>query len=151
MRSLLYSLRADGSLDARFSKRSLRKCIATTTFYENAGRWPPTICDHRLLRRRESEKRPPLEGALHAGAAINSKNCCGHMLRREIGAQALIRRINAAVLGLLAAALYKPLWTSSVNSSIAFAIALCGFALLSAWRTPPLIVVILGAMAGAAY
>jgi chromate transporter len=56
--------------------------------------------------------------------------------------------INAAVVGLLGAALYNPLWTSSVRTTGDFAIALVGFVLLTAWRAPPLIVVILGALGG---
>jgi chromate transporter len=72
------------------------------------------------------------------------------VFRRRVGAQAIMRGINAAVVGLLGAALYNPLWTSSVKSSADFAIALTGFVLLVAWRTPPLLVVILGALAGLA-
>jgi chromate transporter len=72
------------------------------------------------------------------------------MFRQRVGAQAIMRGINAAVVGLLGAALYNPLWTSSVKSSGDFAAALVGFVLLSAWRTPPLIVVILGALGGIA-
>lgn len=59
-----------------------------------------------------------------------------------------MRGVNAAVVGLLGAALYNPLWVSAVKSASDFAIALVGFVLLTAWRTPPLIVVILGAAAG---
>ncbi len=70
--------------------------------------------------------------------------------RQRVGAQATMRGINAAVVGLLGAALYNPLWTSSVNSSGDFALALAGFVLLTAWRAPPLIVVILGALGGIA-
>ena len=69
-------------------------------------------------------------------------------LRRRVGAQAVMRGINAAVVGLLGAALYSPLWVGSVKSSADFAIALTGFTLLVAWPTPPLLVVILGALAG---
>jgi chromate transporter len=58
--------------------------------------------------------------------------------------------LNAAVVGLLGAALYNPLWTSSVKSSGDFALALVGFVLLIAWRTPPPIVVVLGALGGIA-
>jgi chromate transporter len=68
--------------------------------------------------------------------------------RRRVGAQAIMRGINAAVVGLLGAALYNPLWISSVNSSGDFALALVGFVLLSVWRVPPLLVVILGALGG---
>ncbi|MGB6310735.1 MAG: chromate efflux transporter [Steroidobacteraceae bacterium] len=71
-------------------------------------------------------------------------------LRQRLGALATMRGINAAVVGLLAAALYNPLWTTSVKSSADFAVALVGFVLLTAWRAPPLIVVILGALAGMA-
>jgi chromate transporter len=68
--------------------------------------------------------------------------------RQRAGAQAIVRGINAAVVGLLGAALYDPLWTSSVKSVGDFAVALVGFVLLTAWRMPPLIVVILAAFAG---
>lgn len=68
--------------------------------------------------------------------------------RQRAGAQAIMRGINAAVVGLLGAALYDPLWMSSVKSVGDFAVVLVGFALLTAWRMPPLIVVILGACAG---
>jgi chromate transporter len=70
--------------------------------------------------------------------------------RQRVGAQATMRGINAAVVGLLGAALYNPLWISSVKSSGDFAVALVGFVLLTAWRAPPLIVVILGALGGMA-
>lgn len=59
-----------------------------------------------------------------------------------------MRRVNAAVVGLLAAALYNPLWTSSVRTPGDFGLALVGFVLLSAWRAPPLLVVILSALGG---
>jgi chromate transporter len=68
--------------------------------------------------------------------------------RQRAGGQAIMRGINAAVVGLLGAALYNPLWVSSVKSGSDFAVALAGFVLLTAWGTPPLMVVILGAFAG---
>jgi chromate transporter len=70
--------------------------------------------------------------------------------RRRFGAQAIMRGINAAVVGLLGAALYNPLWTSSVKSSGDFAVALVGFVLLTMWRAPPLLVVVIGALSGIA-
>jgi len=66
--------------------------------------------------------------------------------RRLTVAQAVMRGVNAAVVGLLAAALYNPLWTSSVRTPGDFGLALVGFVLLSAWRTPPLLVVIISAL-----
>ncbi|WP_322517611.1 chromate efflux transporter [Rhodopseudomonas palustris] len=69
--------------------------------------------------------------------------------RRAAGAQAAMRGVNAAVVGLLGAALYDPVWTSSVHGPVDFAIALTGFVLLTAWRAPPLVVVAGSALAGA--
>jgi chromate transporter len=71
--------------------------------------------------------------------------------RRRSGAQAMMRGVNAAVVGLLGAALYNPVWTSSVRTPRDFAIALVGFVLLTAWRAPPLIVVAVSAIGGIAF
>jgi chromate transporter len=70
--------------------------------------------------------------------------------RKRVFAQAAMRGINAAVVGLLGAALYNPVWTSSVRTSGDFAVAATGFVLLTVWRAPPLIVVLLGAAGGVA-
>jgi len=50
--------------------------------------------------------------------------------------------VNAAVVGLLAAALYDPVWTSAVRGPVDVAIAAIGFTLLVAWRASPLLVVV---------
>ena len=63
-------------------------------------------------------------------------------------AQAAMRGVNAAVVGLLGAALYNSVWTTSVRTPADFAIALVGFVLLVAWRAPPLLVVIVSALGG---
>jgi chromate transporter len=70
--------------------------------------------------------------------------------RSRAGAQAAMRGINASVVGLLGAALYNPVWTTSVRTSGDFAVALVGFLLLTVWRAPPLLVVSIGAFAGVA-
>jgi chromate transporter len=70
--------------------------------------------------------------------------------RKLAGAQAAMRGVNAAVVGILGAALYDPVSTSSVHSPRDFAVALVGFVLLTAWRTPPLAVVAFSAAAGMA-
>lgn len=72
-----------------------------------------------------------------------------HALRTGQGAQAAMRGINAAVVGLLGMALYSPVWTSAVQSGTDFAVAVTGFVLLVVWRAPPLVVVALSAAAGA--
>lgn len=71
-------------------------------------------------------------------------------LRKRAGAQAMMRGVNAAVVGVLGAALYDPVWTTTVHSPRDFGIALVGFALLIAWRAPPLVVVAFSAAAGVA-
>jgi chromate transporter len=65
-------------------------------------------------------------------------------------ARAMMRGVNASVVGLLGAALYSPVWTSSVRTPGDFAVALVGFILLTVWRAPPLVVVALSALGGTA-
>jgi chromate transporter len=69
--------------------------------------------------------------------------------RARADAQAVMRGINATVVGLLGAALYQPIWTSSIKTAGDFSVALLGFVLLTVWRTPPVFIVIIGALAGA--
>lgn len=69
-------------------------------------------------------------------------------LRLRPSAQAAMRGTNAAVVGILGAALYNPVWTSAVLSPRDFALALAGFLLLTVWKLPPWIVVVLLAVAG---
>jgi chromate transporter len=70
-------------------------------------------------------------------------------LRLRPGAQAAMRGTNAAVVGILGAALYNPVWTSAVLTPRDFAVALTGFLLLTVWKLPPWIVVVLLAVTGA--
>lgn len=69
-------------------------------------------------------------------------------LRRRRGAQAAVRGANAAVVGILAAALYTPVFTSAISGPGPFGLALVAFVLLVAWRMPPLLVVAVGAVGG---
>jgi chromate transporter len=71
-------------------------------------------------------------------------------LQRRPGARAAILGVNAAVVGLLAAALYDPVWTGSVHSAADVALALGGFVLLTAGRLAPWLVVVLTALGGVA-
>jgi chromate transporter len=68
--------------------------------------------------------------------------------RRRANAQAIMRGVNAAVVGLLGAALYNPVWTSAVKTPGDFALALVGFVLLAVWQAPPLVVVAISAIGG---
>jgi chromate transporter len=70
-------------------------------------------------------------------------------LRRRLSAQAALRGVNAAVVGLLLAALYNPVWTAGILSARDFALATGAFLLLFMWQTPPWLVVVLSALGGA--
>jgi chromate transporter len=70
-------------------------------------------------------------------------------LRTRPAAQAAMRGTNAAVVGILGAALYNPVWTTAILTPRDFAVALGGFLLLTVWRMPPWFVVSLLAVAGA--
>jgi chromate transporter len=71
--------------------------------------------------------------------------------RRRPGTQAVMRGINAAVVGLLGAALYTPIWTSAIQGPRDFAVAMVGFILLIAWKAPPVLVVAVSALGGALF
>lgn len=59
-----------------------------------------------------------------------------------------IMGINAAVIGILIAALYSPIWTSSILEVKDFALAVVLFSMLTYWKLPPWIVVVTGAVLG---
>jgi chromate transporter len=71
-------------------------------------------------------------------------------LRRKSSAQAALRGVNAAVVGLLLAALYNPVWTSGIANAGDFALGVVAFLLLFMWKTPPWLVVVFCALGGAA-
>jgi chromate transporter len=68
-------------------------------------------------------------------------------LRANEAAQSALKGVNAAVVGLLLAALYNPIFVNAVFGAGDFAFALAAFALLQFARVPPWAVVILGAFA----
>jgi chromate transporter len=70
-------------------------------------------------------------------------------LRSRPAAQAALKGVNAAVVGLLLAALYHPVWTAGITRAADFALAAAAFLLLFMWKTPPWLVVILCAVGGA--
>jgi chromate transporter len=69
-------------------------------------------------------------------------------LRHRTGVRAALRGVNAAVVGVLLAALFTPIWTGAVHTSADFGIGLVAFLLLALWTLPPWLVVLLGAAAG---
>ena len=71
-------------------------------------------------------------------------------LRRNPHAQAALAGVNAAVVGLLLAALYNPVWTSAIHGGADFGLALTAFVALVFWRAPPWAVVLACGVGGAA-
>ena len=70
-------------------------------------------------------------------------------LRRLEHRQAVLRGVNAAVVGVLLAALYSPVWTAGVHTSAGFGLALVAFLALTLWAVPPWAVVVAGALIAA--
>ncbi|WP_313811511.1 chromate efflux transporter [Glutamicibacter sp.] len=69
-------------------------------------------------------------------------------LSKRPAAQAVMRGAGAAVVGILASALYSPVFTSAILGPKEFALALVCFVLLISWKLPPWIVVVVGALGG---
>jgi len=70
-------------------------------------------------------------------------------LRAQASFQAMLRGVNAAVVGLLLAALYRPVWMSAMHAPGDFALGLVDFLLLAFWKWPPWLVVVLSALGSA--
>ncbi|UVI30640.1 chromate transporter [Paenibacillus spongiae] len=68
--------------------------------------------------------------------------------RRSAKVQGALAGINAAVVGILLAALYDPLWTTAILAPADFALVSILFAMLVFWKLPPWVIVITGAMGG---
>lgn len=69
-------------------------------------------------------------------------------LRRRTGVRAALAGVNAAVIGLLLAALYNPIWTGTLHAPVHFALVLLAFAALQIWKLPVWLLVLLYALGG---
>lgn len=69
-------------------------------------------------------------------------------LRRNTRTHAALSGINAAVVGLLLAALYQPVWTSAIHKPQDFGLALVAAVALMFWKLPPWLVVVGSGAAG---
>ena len=67
-------------------------------------------------------------------------------LRRRVWAQSALRGVNAAVVGLLLAALYHPVWTAGIKTAQDFALGMAAFLALFMWNVTPWLVVVLCAV-----
>lgn len=70
-------------------------------------------------------------------------------LRRNSKIKGALMGVNAAVVGILIAAFYQPIWTSSILTPTDFAFTAIIFCLLVYWKLPPWIIVVTGAIGGA--
>lgn len=70
-------------------------------------------------------------------------------LRSNPNIKGALMGVNAAVVGILIAAFYHPIWTSSILAPIDFAFAAVLFSMLVYWKLPPWVVVLTGALGGA--
>lgn len=80
-----------------------------------------------------------LPGLLLASAGLSLWSRLAH----APAAPAILAGINAAVVGVLGAALYNPVWIAGIRGSVDVAVAAAGFVLLQRWRTAPILVVAL--------
>ncbi|MBP0725214.1 chromate transporter [Bacillus sp. RG28] len=69
-------------------------------------------------------------------------------LRHNPKIKGALMGVNAAVVGILIAAFYNPIWTSSIFTSIDFAFAAVLFSMLVYWKLPPWVIVIVGIIGG---
>lgn len=69
-------------------------------------------------------------------------------LRRNPKIKGALMGVNAAVVGILIAAFYQPIWTSSIQGPMDFALAAVLFSLLVHWKLPPWMIVVIGAVGG---
>lgn len=69
-------------------------------------------------------------------------------LRRKSQVQGALLAINASVVGILIAAFYTPIWTSSILAPLDFALAAVLFGMLVHWKLPPWVIVLAGALSG---
>jgi chromate transporter len=72
-------------------------------------------------------------------------------LRRQSFARAVLKGANAAVVGVLLAALYQPVWTSAVHGPTEFILALAAYGFLTFWKWPPWLMVAFSALGGAIF
>lgn len=63
-------------------------------------------------------------------------------LRRSAHMQAALLGVNASVVGLLLAAFYQPVWSSTIYTAQDFGLALVALVALMSWKFPPWLVVV---------
>ncbi|AKJ40729.1 chromate transporter [Pragia fontium] len=95
----------------------------------------------------------PASSQVGIALGLSRAGYCGALpfwerLRCNLGIQAALAGINAAVVGLLMAALYYPVWTSAIFQPQDFGLALVALVALMFWKLPPWLVVISSGVVG---
>jgi chromate transporter len=70
------------------------------------------------------------------------------LLRNNSKIRGALNGVNAAVVGILIAAFYQPIWTSSIQRPIDFAFGALLFSMITFWKAPPWAAVLVGAFGG---
>ncbi|WP_159887580.1 chromate efflux transporter [Paenibacillus puerhi] len=70
-------------------------------------------------------------------------------IRRRPNFQSVLKGINAAVVGILLAALFNPVWLKAIHTPYDFCLAIAAFGLLMLWKLPPWVIVLFSAAGGA--
>ncbi|KMY45602.1 ChrA protein [Bacillus sp. FJAT-27916] len=70
------------------------------------------------------------------------------VIRQNPAMKGAFMGVNAAVVGILIAAFYQPIWTSTIKDAADFAAAAVLFSMLAYWKLPPWSVVVAGALLG---
>lgn len=103
---------------------------------------------------------PPAAAPLWAAAALffiflpgmlaaTAGAACWSWLRSHKMAQGIFAGINAAVVGILGAAFFSPVWETAVHSKADIAIVVTGYFLLERWKAPPVVIVLMCVVAAA--
>lgn len=69
-------------------------------------------------------------------------------LRKNPKIAGALMGVNAAVVGILIAAFYNPIWTSTIIEAIDFVFAAILYSMLAYWKLPPWVIVVTGAIGG---
>ncbi|CAN7651503.1 chromate transporter [Paenibacillus sp. LjRoot56] len=69
-------------------------------------------------------------------------------IRNHPNFQSILKGVNAAVVGILLAALYNPVWTSAIHTPYDFGLVVAAFGLLMLWKLPTWLIVLFSAVGG---
>src|SRR6185437_15645822 len=118
-----------------------QRCVSRG-LWRGPGRARAALHLLRLSRRDHAAGAERLEGrdplpVRDLSAVLPAAHRRAALLGRAAAPRRGLRGVNAAVVGLLLAALYTPVWTSAITSAADFGLGIAAFLLLAFWRVPP--------------